>query len=115
MDTDSALQALAALAQRHRLAVFRLLVRQGVQGACPGEIGAELGLSPATLSFHLRTLSQAGLVTAEQQGRSILYRADFTAMEALVGFLGENCCAADGAGCSVGAPSNEGPRLPNPS
>lgn len=101
MDNDAAVQALSALAQRHRLAVFRVLVRQGRVGACPGDIGHELGLSPATLSFHLRTLSQAGLVTAEPQGRSILYRADFAAMDGLLGFLGENCCAADGEGCSV--------------
>lgn len=101
MNADLAVNALSALAQRHRLAVFRLLVRQGRRGACPGDIGAELGLSPATLSFHLRTLSQAGLLTAEPQGRSILYRADFAAMNALLAFLGENCCAADGEDCEV--------------
>lgn len=101
MNTDAAVQALSALAQRHRLAVFRLLVRQGQVGACPGDIGAELELSPATLSFHLRTLSQAGLITAEPQGRSILYRADFATMNALLGFLGENCCAAEGERCPV--------------
>lgn len=105
MNSDTAVQALSALAQRHRLAVFRLLVRQGKVGACPGDIGEELGLSPATLSFHLRTLSQAGLVTAEPQGRSILYRADFAAMNALLGFLGENCCAADGDSCAVEGPA----------
>lgn len=101
MDTDLAVNALSALAQRHRLAVFRLLVRQGSQGACPGDIGGELGLSPATLSFHLRTLTQAGLLTAEPQGRSIVYRADFAAMNALLAFLGENCCAADGRDCAT--------------
>jgi ArsR family transcriptional regulator len=114
MTTDDALAALSALSQRHRLAVFRLLVRQGALGACPGDIGAELGLSPATLSFHLRTLNQAGLIVAEPQGRSILYRADFNAMGALVGFLGENCCAADGTGCEVPATVSGGRCPPTP-
>jgi DNA-binding transcriptional ArsR family regulator len=95
METNAAVRALGALAQPSRLAVFRLLVRQGPSGVAAGEIAAELDISPATLSFHLKELSQAGLVSARQDGRFIYYAADFAAMNRLLAFLTENCCAGD--------------------
>ena len=94
METTSALHALAALAQETRLRVFRLLVEQGPLGLPAGEIGRKLGLPPATLSFHIKELATAGLVSARQQGRFIRYAADFAAMRGLVAYLSENCCRA---------------------
>lgn len=93
METKTAVQALAALAQETRLAVFRLLVEAGPGGMPAGEIAAELELPPATLSFHLAQLANAGLVRGRQEGRFIYYAPDFAAMNGLLGFLTENCCA----------------------
>ena len=93
METKTAVQALAALAQETRLAVFRLLVEAGPEGMPAGEIAAELALPPATLSFHLAQLANAGLVRGRQEGRFIYYAPDFAAMNGLLGFLTENCCA----------------------
>jgi ArsR family transcriptional regulator len=93
VETKDAVQALAALAQETRLAVFRLLVEAGPEGIAAGEIASELDLPPATLSFHLAQLANAGLVRARQEGRFIYYAPDFTAMNGLLGFLTENCCA----------------------
>jgi DNA-binding transcriptional ArsR family regulator len=95
MKTTDAVTALAALAQDTRLAVYRLLVQQGVSGLAAGEIAGQLDIAPATLSFHLKELAQAGLVSSRQEGRFIFYSANFDAMNALVAFLTENCCAAD--------------------
>ncbi|MEZ5616256.1 MAG: metalloregulator ArsR/SmtB family transcription factor [Rhodocyclaceae bacterium] len=92
MKMNKAVHCLAALAQETRLGVFRLLVQAGPEGLCAGDIGARLGVAPATLSFHLAQLSNAGLVDARQQGRFIFYSANFEAMNGLVGFLTENCC-----------------------
>lgn len=92
METKDALSALSALAQEHRLAIFRLLVQKGPEGLAVGKIGETLGLPPATLSFHLKELSHAGLLQSRQHGRFIFYSADFQAMNAVVGFLTENCC-----------------------
>ena len=92
METKQAVQALAALAQDTRLAVFRLLVEAGPAGMAAGEIAAELDLPPATLSFHLAQLANAALVRGRQDGRFIYYAPDFAAMNGLVGFLTENCC-----------------------
>ena len=83
---------LAALAQSHRLAVFRLLVVAGPHGRLPGDIAADLGMPPSSLSFHLAHLRRAGLVHADQAGRERRYVADFEAMRSLVEFLTENCC-----------------------
>lgn len=91
---------LSALAQPHRLAVFRLLVVAGPRGRLPGDIAIELGLPPSSLSFHLAHLRRSGLVHAEHRGRERCYVADFGAMRAVVDFLTENCCS--GADCSVG-------------
>jgi ArsR family transcriptional regulator len=94
-----AVDRLYALAQGSRLAIFRLLVQAAPGGLCPGDIGARLKLAPATLSFHLKELSNAGLLVVRQEGRFIYYAPDFNAMNALVAYLTENCC--DGASCEV--------------
>lgn len=111
MKSDVAVIALAALAQDTRLAVYRLLVQQGPSGLAAGEIAAQLALAPATLSFHLKELSHAGLVSARQEGRFIFYAADFAAMNALLRFLTENCCAGDG-GAAAGRCGPEGVCVP---
>lgn len=85
--------ALGALAQETRLRTFRLLVQAGETGLPAGEIARHLNVSAATLSFHLSHLSQAGLLTSRRAGRSIIYAAHFTTMEALLAFLREDCCA----------------------
>ena len=96
MDNASAVSSLAALAQESRLAIFRLLVEAGPAGLSVGEIGAPLDIAPATLSFHLKELANAGLVTARQEGRFIYYSADYGRMNTLIGFLSQNCCARSG-------------------
>lgn len=92
METRQAVQALGALAQGTRLGIFRLLVQAGPEGMAAGRIGEKLDLAPATLSFHLAGLTRAGLAASRQEGRFVIYSADFQAMNALVGFLSENCC-----------------------
>lgn len=100
MEKQDALTGLAALAQETRLDIFRLLVERGPAGLVPGDIAARLGLPAATLSFHLKELRRAGLVTCRRAGRSLIYAADFAAMRGLVGYLTENCC---GGGCATPA------------
>ena len=92
METKEAVTALAALAQETRLSVFRLLVEAGPEGMSVGSIGEKLGVAPATLSFHLKELSHAGLATSRQESRFIYYMADFAKMAALMTFLTRNCC-----------------------
>lgn len=87
-----AVDRLSALAQGHRLAVFRLLVKAGPAGMSAGAIASEVGVRPNTLSTHLAILEHAGLIHARREGRSVIYSADFAAMRALMGFLVENCC-----------------------
>jgi len=87
-----AVDALSALAQATRLRVYRLLVEAGAAGLPAGKIGEELDLPPATLSFHLAHLARAGLARSRQDGRFVIYSADYQNMNALVGFLTENCC-----------------------
>ena len=93
MKTTQAVESLAALAQASRLQIYRLLVEAGPEGLSAGRIGEELGLPPATLSFHLSQLTRAGLARSRQDGRFVIYSADFDNMNALVGYLTENCCA----------------------
>jgi len=92
METTDAVNALYALAQETRLEVFRLLVQSGPSGLAAGRIGEELAVAAPTLSFHLKELRNAGIVRASRSGRSVVYRADFQAMNRLLGFLTENCC-----------------------
>jgi ArsR family transcriptional regulator, arsenate/arsenite/antimonite-responsive transcriptional repressor len=94
--------ALAALAQDNRLDVFRLLVQAGPEGMPAGAVAESLGLAPNTLTFHFDRLRAAGLVTVRREGRSMIYAAQFERMNALLGFLTENCCG--GAPC---VPSGE--------
>ncbi len=98
VETAQVIDALAALAQRSRLSIFRLLVQAGPSGLAAGAIGEKLELPPATLSFHLAHLARAGLVDARQEGRFVIYSANFAHMNALVGYLTENCCT--GGGCA---------------
>ena len=100
MDSGSAIDALAALAQEHRLSLFRLLVQAGDEGMSAGAIARALGVPNSSLSFHLAQLRNAGLILQERQQRSLIYRANYPVMNALVGYLTENCCA--GAGCGAG-------------
>ena len=92
MKKSEAVAALAALAQDNRLDVFRLLVQAGPEGMAAGAVSAALRLAPNTLTFHLDRLREAGLVTVERQGRSMIYTAQFGRMNALLGYLTENCC-----------------------
>jgi ArsR family transcriptional regulator len=98
MRADSAIGALAALAQEHRLALFRLLVQAGDKGMAAGAIAEKLGVPNSSLSFHLAQLRNAGLILQERQHRSLIYRANYPAMNALVGYLMENCCAGSDCG-----------------
>lgn len=100
MNAKLAVKALAALAHDRRLAVFRLLVTAGPKGMSPGTIAEQIGLPAPTLSFHLKELSQAGLIDGHNQGRNIFYSANYACMNSLVSFLMENCCAA-GRVCST--------------
>lgn len=92
MDLNAAVVALGALAQEHRLALFRLLVQAGEDGMAAGAIAEALGVPNSSLSFHLAQLRGAGLVTQERQHRSLIYRANYPAMNGLVDYLTENCC-----------------------
>lgn len=112
MDTRTAVDAFAALAQPSRLAVVRLLVEAAPEGARPGEIAARLDIPANTLSFHLKTLSQAGLVGAEPSGRSIRYRANTALVRALVAFLSENCCGERGRDGARHCASSDSPERP---
>ena len=94
METKHAVAALSAMAQETRLEALRLLVQAGPAGLAAGEIARRLDVPAPTLSFHLRALLHAGLVSAAREGRSLLYAADFARLRGLVAFLSENCCLA---------------------
>jgi ArsR family transcriptional regulator, arsenate/arsenite/antimonite-responsive transcriptional repressor len=102
MEKSAAIVALGALAQETRLDIFRLLVQAGTEGMPAGHIGARLGLPSATLAFHLKELKNAGLVSFERNGRSLIYTAVYPAMNALLGYLTENCCQGNPAACGLG-------------
>lgn len=101
MKASDAVTSLAALAQEHRLGLFRLLVQAGEGGMPAGAIADALGMPNSSLSFHLTQLRNAGLIVQERQHRSLIYRANYAAMNAVVGYLMENCCG--GAECAPGA------------
>jgi DNA-binding transcriptional ArsR family regulator len=92
MESTRVVDALSALAHDKRLAIFRLLVKAGPAGVSAGVIGEKLGLPPATLSFHLAHLARSGLASSRQDGRFVIYSADFENMNGLVEFLTDNCC-----------------------
>jgi DNA-binding transcriptional ArsR family regulator len=102
MESETVVRALGALAQEHRLALFRLLVQAGPEGLAAGAIAEALGVPASSLSFHLAQLTNAGLIAQRRDGRSLIYSADYRAMTALLGFLMENCCG--GAVCAPAAP-----------
>lgn len=99
MESKAAITMLAALAQETRLDVFRLLVERGPEGMSAGVIAETLDISPATLSFHLKELTNAGLTVSRQDGRFVIYSTNYGAMDRLLSFLTDNCCA--GAACDV--------------
>lgn len=103
MDKKAAVSAFEALSSGIRLEVFRLLVRAGPQGMVAGELASALDLPPTNLSFHLKTLAQAGLVAAEQEGRFQRYRANMALMRELIDYLTEECCAGAPELCGVDA------------
>ena len=92
MNGDQIVQALAALAHETRLALFRMLVEQGPDGLSAGVIAERLGIPPSSLTFHVQHLHRAGLITQRRVSRQLIYTAEFTAMNGLVGYLTENCC-----------------------
>ena len=98
MDTENALAALTAVAQESRLAVFRLLVGAGPAGLAARKIADHLGIAPSSLSFHLKELAHADLVAQRQEGRFVIYSANFDTMNALIAFMSENCCAGNPCG-----------------
>jgi ArsR family transcriptional regulator, arsenate/arsenite/antimonite-responsive transcriptional repressor len=100
MERSDAIAALAALAQEHRLETYRLLVQAGPEGVSAGQVAASLGLPPNTLTFHFDRLRQAGLVTVRREGRSMIYAARYDTMNALLGYLTENCCGGVAADCA---------------
>lgn len=101
MEPTQVVKALAALAQPTRLAVYRLLVVCGPEGMAAGQIAEKLNASAATMSFHFKTLSHAGLIESRQDGRFVYYSANFTVMNSILAYLTENCCAGNPDGCDV--------------
>lgn len=104
MEIEQVIDALSALAQRSRLAVFRLLVRRGPDGMPAGEIAEALKVPANTMSAHLAILNQAGLVNARRNGRSMIYSVDFDGMKTLMTFLMEDCCQGRPELCGIQAP-----------
>jgi len=101
MKSPEAIEALSALASPARLAVFRLLVKRGPEGYTPSDLGKRLDVPAPTLSFHLKGLVQAGLVVSRREGRNLYYGPNFERMNALVGFLTENCCSLAEEACAT--------------
>ena len=101
MKAPEAISALSALASEARLAVFRLLVKRGPEGYTPSELTKRLELPAPTLSFHIKGLVQAGLVVSRRDGRNLYYSPNLERMNALVGFLTENCCSLAGEACGA--------------
>lgn len=95
MEEQDVIKALAALAQPHRLKAFRALVVAGQSGLTPGVIATELEVPAATLSFHLKELVHAGLITQERSGRNLIYRAEYARMNGVLAYLTDNCCQGE--------------------
>jgi DNA-binding transcriptional ArsR family regulator len=104
MNEDQTISALAALAQAQRLRAFRALVVAGLEGLTPTVLADQLAIAPSGLSFHLKELTRAGLLTCEQRGRNLIYRANFETMDSLLDYLTEHCC--QGAACEVAQSSS---------
>jgi ArsR family transcriptional regulator len=101
MKTANVIEALGALAHEYRLAIYRLLVEQGPTGLPAGVIGERVGLVPSSLTFHLKSLQHAGLITQLRASRQLIYSADFGVMNELVGYLTDKCCTAGDGSCAV--------------
>ena len=101
MKTPEVIDALGALAHEHRLAIFRLLVERGPEGLPAGAISERIGLVPSSLTFHLQALQRANLIKQVRASRQLIYSADYDAMNGLVAYLTDNCCAASGANCAA--------------
>ncbi len=101
MKSTQVVKALSALAQPTRLAIFRLLVVSGQPGVAAGQVAEKLKVSPATLSFHFKTLSHAELIESRQDGRFVYYTANFAVMNGMVDYLTENCCGGNAEACKV--------------
>jgi DNA-binding transcriptional ArsR family regulator len=101
MEKIAALAALGALAQESRLDIYRLLVEAGAGGLPAGQIGEKLGLPSATLAFHLKELKNSGLAHCTRNGRSLIYAAEYPTMNALLGYLTENCCQGNPEVCGL--------------
>lgn len=112
MDSTLAVRALSALAQETRLQVFRALVQAGPAGLAAGKLAELAGVSPSALSFHLKELTHAGLVTARHEGRFVIYSAQIGAMNDLLGYLTENCCGGNPCSPVSACCPPEGQRLP---
>ena len=110
MESPAAIAALSALAQEHRLALFRLLVVAGEEGMAAGALAEALAIPNSSLSFHLAQLLRCGLIQQERRHRSLIYRADFAAMNALVGYLLENCCGGSACAPAACPPQSENRR-----
>jgi ArsR family transcriptional regulator, arsenate/arsenite/antimonite-responsive transcriptional repressor len=95
METKTAVGALSALAHETRLEIFRLLVRKGQQGLAAGDLSSQFAMPAATMSFHLKELSSAGLIVPRRESRSIIYSANYDQMQQLMSFMLENCCAEE--------------------
>lgn len=100
MRSFAAVEALSALAHEHRLAIYRLLVRAGPDGMSAGSISNAIGIPASSFTFHVQNLHRAGLITQRRASRQILYATDFAAMNALLGYLTENCCAGSDDACA---------------
>jgi ArsR family transcriptional regulator, arsenate/arsenite/antimonite-responsive transcriptional repressor len=100
MNTAKAITALSALAHEHRLAIYRLLVERGPDGLPAGAIAGRIGLAPSSLTFHVQALQRAGLITQRRLSRQLFYATDYAAMNALVGYLTENCCGQSESACA---------------
>jgi ArsR family transcriptional regulator len=107
MDETHAVASLAALAQGMRLRIFRILIGSGPQGMTPGALTVTLDVAPSTLSFHLKELLRAGLVSQERIGRSLIYRPSLAHMTALLDYLTAHCCEGVGGACEIPPPRNK--------
>ena len=101
MKAANVIAALGALAHARRLRIYRALVERGPDGLAAGVIGERVALLPSSLTFHLQTLQRAGLITQRRESRQLIYSADFSVMDDLVGYLTENCCAGSAESCAV--------------
>src|SRR3981189_1867382 len=101
MKTPEVIEALGALAHAHRLAIFRLLIERGPEGLPAGRIADRVGLVPSSLTFHLQNLQRSGLIVQRRESRNLIYSVDFDAMNSVIGYLTENCCAGSGGSCAT--------------